>query len=73
MIFEPFFTTKEVGRGTGLGLAIVHGIVTRAGGRVDVDTSSRGTTFTVSFPVGRDPEALAKGNTQPVDGGSGSA
>ena len=55
MIFEPFFTTKEVGRGTGLGLAIVHGIVTRAGGRVDVDTSSRGTTFTVSFPMGREP------------------
>ncbi len=51
LIFEPFFTTKEVGRGTGLGLAIVHGVVTRAGGRVEVDTSPRGTTFTVRFPA----------------------
>jgi two-component system, NtrC family, sensor kinase len=51
LIFEPFFTTKEVGRGTGLGLAIVHGIVTRAGGRVEVDTSPRGTTFTVRIPA----------------------
>jgi two-component system NtrC family sensor kinase len=50
LIFEPFYTTKEVGRGTGLGLAIVHGIVTRAGGRVDVESSPRGSTFTVRFP-----------------------
>ncbi len=51
MIFEPFFTTKEVGKGTGLGLAIVHGIVTRAGGKVVVDSSPQGTTFTVILPV----------------------
>ena len=50
LIFEPFFTTKEVGRGTGLGLAIVHGVVTRAGGRIEVDTSPAGTTFTVRLP-----------------------
>ncbi len=60
MVFEPFFTTKEVGRGTGLGLAIVHGIVTRASGRVDVDTSPKGTTFTVRFPVlDREPSRTA--------------
>jgi signal transduction histidine kinase len=51
LIFEPFFTTKKVGKGTGLGLAIVHGIVTRAGGSVDVETSSHGSTFTVRLPV----------------------
>jgi two-component system, NtrC family, sensor kinase len=53
-IFEPFFTTKKVGKGTGLGLAIVHGIVTGAGGRVEVATSPQGTTFTVRLPKNRE-------------------
>jgi two-component system, NtrC family, sensor kinase len=52
-IFEPFFTTKKVGKGTGLGLAIVHGIVTGAGGRVEVATSPQGTTFTMRLPKNR--------------------
>jgi two-component system NtrC family sensor kinase len=55
LIFEPFFTTKEVGRGTGLGLAIVHGIVARTGGRVEVDTSQAGSTFTVRLPLASPP------------------
>jgi two-component system, NtrC family, sensor kinase len=50
-IFEPFFTTKTVGKGTGLGLAIVHGIVTGAGGRIEVATSPKGTAFTIRLPV----------------------
>ncbi|HYK91386.1 MAG TPA: cache domain-containing protein [Acidobacteriota bacterium] len=50
-IFEPFFTTKKVGKGTGLGLSIVHGIVTRAGGKVEVASSSKGATFTVRLPL----------------------
>lgn len=50
-IFEPFFTTKGVGAGTGLGLAIVHGIVIRAGGRVQVSSNKNGTTFTVRLPA----------------------
>jgi len=57
LIFEPFFTTKKVGQGTGLGLAIVHGIVTRAGGRIEVRTSPEGTVFTVRLPVAPAAEA----------------
>jgi two-component system, NtrC family, sensor kinase len=50
-LFEPFFTTKRVGRGTGLGLAIVHGVITRAGGRIEVHSSTSGTTFTIHLPA----------------------
>lgn len=54
LIFEPFFTTKKVGAGIGLGLSIVHGIVTRAGGRVEAANATEGATFTLRLPVAQE-------------------
>ena len=53
-IFEPFFTTKTAGSGTGLGLAVTREIVSRHGGRIDVETDARGTRFRVTLPAAGD-------------------
>ena len=48
-VLQPFFTTKE--EGTGLGLSIASRIIEEHGGRLNL-TSSEGTTFTITLPVG---------------------
>ncbi len=51
-IFEPFYSKKVMGRsGTGLGLAIVWNTVHDHGGSIRIESSSRGTSFTLFFPV----------------------
>ena len=50
-LFEPFYTTKPPGKGTGLGLHIAHTVVARHGGRIEVDSTPRGTCFAVSLPA----------------------
>ncbi len=51
-LFDPFFTTKDIGQGSGLGLFICQAIVTRRGGRIDLDTGyDDGARFIIRMPV----------------------
>ncbi|MEW2914139.1 cache domain-containing protein [Leisingera sp. JC11] len=49
-IFDPFFTTKQA-QGTGLGLSISHQLVSRAGGRITVQSEpGQGSRFEIFLP-----------------------
>ena len=51
-IFNPFFTTKDTGQGTGLGLSLVHDIVTKHGGKVQVESKEgEFTEFIIFLPI----------------------
>ncbi len=59
-LFEPFFTTKDPGKGTGLGLSVVHGIVSRLGGQITVDSMvGQGTSIRIQFPSTDAPREAA--------------
>jgi signal transduction histidine kinase len=56
--FEPFVTRRDPscneGRGTGLGLAVCRDLIRRAGGTIEIaSTSERGTTFRITLPIKR--------------------
>jgi signal transduction histidine kinase/ActR/RegA family two-component response regulator len=58
-IFEPYFSTKEKTSGTGMGLAMVHGIVSRQGGNIKVEsTVGVGSIFTVNLPIAQNESSI---------------
>jgi two-component system, NtrC family, sensor histidine kinase PilS len=65
ILFDPFVTTKP--GGSGLGLAVVHRAVEAHRGVVFLDTSPRGTRFTVLLPRSQSGEA------PPASSGKGAA
>jgi hypothetical protein len=51
-VCEPFFSTKPKGEGSGLGLATVYGIITQAGGQLQIfSEAGLGTTCTAYLPA----------------------
>lgn len=52
-IFEPFYTKKEMGKrsGSGLGLSVVWNTMKEHGGTVLVESSRKGTSFSLYFPA----------------------
>ena len=60
-VFEPFYSTKPKGHGTGLGLATVYGIVTQAGGYVQIYSEpGHGTSVSALLPPTDEPAPTAR-------------
>jgi signal transduction histidine kinase len=56
-VFKPFFTTKGE-KGTGIGLWVIKGIVDKAGGKIEVTSSTTGNTgtcFSILLPAAQTP------------------
>lgn len=51
-IFDPFFSTKGQSEGTGLGLSVIHGIITKLGGTITVQSApAKGSRFDIYLPT----------------------
>jgi signal transduction histidine kinase len=60
-IFEPFFSAKPPEIGTGLGLSICHSLVSKLGGRIEVESKlGAGTTFRIYLPTKTEPREPPK-------------
>jgi PAS domain S-box-containing protein len=70
--FEPFYSTKSMGEGSGLGLATVYGIVTHAGGNVEISTEEGvGTSVNVLIPSTQEHALGPPATAIPHDHGGG--
>ena len=49
-LFDPFAPPRADLGGAELGLAVTHQLVSRHRGRIDVETSAQGTSFSVELP-----------------------
>jgi PAS domain S-box-containing protein len=71
-IFDPFFTTKKTDktRGSGLGLSVVRAVMEDHNGYIGVETRPGfGSTFSLFFPITREPEMLAPAGEEDLRGG----
>jgi signal transduction histidine kinase len=76
-IFEPFYRGQHAAHGgvhgSGLGLSLVDRIVRQHGGRVQVQSTAKGTTFTLLIPSAPEATAaaVAESSMAPIDAGLG--